>query len=58
MFKKLFGDPNTRKVKKFQPIVSDINAIEEDILGLSDDELRGKTFEFRSSSRRPAPTPR
>ena len=48
MFKKLFGDPNTRKVKKFQPIVSDINAIEEDILGLSDDELRGKTFEFRS----------
>ena len=48
MFNKLFGDPNARKVKRFQPIVSDINAIEEDILRLSDDELRGKTFEFRS----------
>jgi preprotein translocase subunit SecA len=48
MFKALFGDPNARKVKKFQPIVSDINAFEEDILKLSDDELRGKTFEFRS----------
>ena len=48
MFKALFGDPNARKIKKFQPIVSDINAFEEDILKLSDDELRGKTFEFRS----------
>ncbi len=47
MFKNLFGDPNARKVKKFQPIVSDINAFEEDILKLSDDELRGKTAEFR-----------
>jgi preprotein translocase subunit SecA len=48
MFKSLFGDPNARKIKKFQPIVSDINALEEDILKLSDDELRGKTFEFRA----------
>ncbi|WP_072622646.1 preprotein translocase subunit SecA [Spirulina major] len=47
MFKNLFGDPNTRKLKKFQPLVADVNAIEEDIQALSDDELRGKTFEFK-----------
>ena len=47
MLKKLFGDPNTRKIKKLQPLVAEINLIEEDIKGLSDDELRGKTAEFR-----------
>ncbi|MDB9495375.1 preprotein translocase subunit SecA [Spirulina major CS-329] len=47
MFKNLFGDPNTRKLKKFQPLVADVNAIEEDIQALSDDELRSKTFEFK-----------
>jgi len=48
MFKNLFGDPNTRKVKRYQPFVADINAIEEDIQVLSDDELRGKTLEFKA----------
>ncbi|NEO25395.1 MAG: preprotein translocase subunit SecA, partial [Kamptonema sp. SIO4C4] len=47
MFKKLFGDPNTRKLKQFQPIVAEVNALEEDIQPLSDDELRGKTKEFQ-----------
>ncbi|NJL02182.1 MAG: preprotein translocase subunit SecA [Spirulinaceae cyanobacterium SM2_1_0] len=47
MLKQLFGDPNTRKLKKFQPLVADVNAIEEDIAALSDDELRGKTAEFQ-----------
>jgi preprotein translocase subunit SecA len=48
MFKNLFGDPNARKLKKFQPLVADVNAIEEDIQALSDDELRGKTLEFKA----------
>jgi len=47
MLKLLLGDPNTRKLKRFQPIVSDINLLEEDIAPLSDDQLRGLTAEFR-----------
>lgn len=47
MFKKLLGDPNARKLKKFQPLVTEVNLLEEDIQKLSDDELRAKTTEFR-----------
>ena len=47
MFKKLFGDPNSRKLKKYQPDVKEINLLEEDVQGLSDEELSAKTDEFR-----------
>ena len=47
MLKRLLGDPNARKLKKFQPLVKEINLIEEDIKDLSDDELKAKTVEFR-----------
>ena len=47
MLKLLLGDPNTRKLKRYQPIVSDINLLEEEIAPLSDDELRALTGEFR-----------
>ncbi len=47
MLKKLLGDPNARKLKKFQPLVAEINLIEEDIKGLSDEDLKAKTVEFR-----------
>ena len=47
MFKKLLGDPNARKLKKFQPLVAEINLIEEDIKDLSDEDLKAKTVEFR-----------
>ena len=47
MLKRLLGDPNARKLKKFQPLVAEVNLLEEDIKKLSDDELRGKTAEFR-----------
>ena len=47
MLKRLLGDPNARKLKKFQPLVAEINLIEEDIKDLSDDELKAKTGEFR-----------
>ncbi|NEQ72071.1 MAG: preprotein translocase subunit SecA [Okeania sp. SIO2C9] len=49
MFKKLLGDPNARKLKKFQPWVTEINILEEDIQQLSDEELRAKTGEFRQA---------
>ncbi|EAQ75811.1 MULTISPECIES: preprotein translocase subunit SecA [unclassified Synechococcus] len=47
MLKLLLGDPNARKLKRYQPIVSDINLLEEEIAPLSDDELRSKTADFR-----------
>ncbi|MFM8260295.1 MAG: DEAD/DEAH box helicase, partial [Vulcanococcus sp.] len=47
MLKLLLGDPNARKLKRYQPIVSDINLLEEEVAPLSDDELRGLTTEFR-----------
>jgi preprotein translocase subunit SecA len=47
MFKSLLGDPNKRKVSKYKPIVTEINLLEEDIQGLSDEDLRSKTAEFR-----------
>ncbi len=47
MLKLLLGDPNARKLKRYQPLVSDINLLEEEIAPLSDDELRTLTGEFR-----------
>jgi preprotein translocase subunit SecA len=47
MLKFLLGDPNARKLKRYQPLVSDINLLEEEIAAFSDDQLRGKTTEFK-----------
>ncbi|MEB3358941.1 MAG: preprotein translocase subunit SecA [Synechococcales bacterium] len=47
MLKKLFGDPNARKLKRYQPDVAEINLLEEDISPLSDEALVGKTAEFK-----------
>ncbi|MBW3050278.1 preprotein translocase subunit SecA [Prochlorococcus marinus XMU1403] len=47
MLGQLLGDPNKRRLKTYYPIVSDINILEEDIVALSDEELRGRTFDFR-----------
>lgn len=44
---KIFGSANERRLKKMWPIVAQINQLEERIKQLSDDELRGKTAEFR-----------
>jgi preprotein translocase subunit SecA len=47
MLKALLGDPNARKLKKFQPLVTEVNLLEEEIKKLSDEELKVKTAEFR-----------
>jgi preprotein translocase subunit SecA len=47
MLKALFGDPNARKLKKYQPDIAEINLLEEEISALSDQELTAKTGEFR-----------
>ena len=48
MFKQLFGDPNARKLKQFQPLVAETKLLEEEIQPLTDDQLRGKTAEFKA----------
>lgn len=47
MLKTVLGDPNARKLKKYQPYVVDVNVLEEEIQALSDDQLKGKTAEFQ-----------
>src|ERR687884_714771 len=44
---KLFGDSNEKELRRLQPIVDEINALEPDFEALSDGELRDKTTEFR-----------
>jgi preprotein translocase subunit SecA len=44
---KLFGSAHDRDVKRMQPTVAAINEMEREVKLLSDDELRGKTAEFR-----------
>ncbi len=47
MLKTLLGDPNARKLKKYQPSVTDVNLLEDDIKQLSDEALTAKTAEFK-----------
>ena len=43
----LFGSRNKRLLKQYGKVVKKTNALEEQFKALSDDELRGKTAEFR-----------
>jgi preprotein translocase subunit SecA len=45
--KAIFGSANDRQVKKYQPRVDAINALEPEYAALSDDQLKAKTQEFR-----------
>jgi preprotein translocase subunit SecA len=44
---KLFGTKNEREMKRLWPTVEKINALEQDVLSLSDSQLRDKTPEFK-----------
>ncbi len=46
--KAIFGSANDRQVKKYQPKVDAINALEAQMAKLSDADLRAKTDEFRA----------
>src|SRR5690242_9104701 len=48
LIKQVTGDPNIRELKRLDPIVRQINALEPAVKGLSDEQLRGKTVEFRA----------
>jgi preprotein translocase subunit SecA len=47
MLKNLLGDPNARKLKKYQPYIAEISLLEEEIQALSDEALTAKTAEFK-----------
>ncbi|GAB6476510.1 hypothetical protein bcgnr5373_59070 [Bacillus cereus] len=42
--KKLLGDSQKRKLKKYEQLVQEINNLEEKLSDLSDEELRRRTF--------------
>lgn len=48
LVKKIFGDANEREVKRLMRTVEQINAMEPDFVKLSDEQLRGKTDEFKA----------
>jgi preprotein translocase subunit SecA len=45
--RKIFGSRNEREIKKLTPFVHQVNALEEKIQKLSDEQLAAKTVEFR-----------
>ncbi|WP_257296434.1 preprotein translocase subunit SecA [Endozoicomonas sp. YOMI1] len=47
LIKKVIGSRNDRQLKRMSKIVKSINALEESLAALSDDELKAKTGEFR-----------
>ncbi|MCW8154712.1 preprotein translocase subunit SecA [Stutzerimonas stutzeri] len=48
LLKKLFGSKNEREVKRMLKAVQSVNALEEQMLSLSDEQLRNKTEEFKA----------
>ena len=47
IFTKIFGDANEKTVKSLQPIIEKINSFEPSLQGLSDEDLKAKTKEFK-----------
>ncbi|MEE1921266.1 preprotein translocase subunit SecA [Pseudomonas sp. 148P] len=47
LLKKLFGSKNEREVKRMLKTVQIVNGFEEQMVALSDEQLRGKTAEFK-----------
>ncbi len=45
--RRLFGSSNDRYVKTLKPRIDQINSFEDELLKLSDDDIRAKTEEFR-----------
>lgn len=47
LLKKIFGTRNDREIKRIKKLVALINELEPKFEGFTDEELKGKTFEFR-----------
>lgn len=48
ILKKLFGTKNERDIKKIRPLVDQINKLEVEYQALSEEQLKGKSDEFRA----------
>ena len=48
LFTKIFGSNNDRILKKIQPLIDRINALETDMQALSDEDMPAKTEEFKT----------
>jgi len=44
---KFFGSSNDRRIKGYAPRVNAINALEQEVKKLTDEQLRARTGEFR-----------
>ncbi len=44
---KFFGSSNERQIKKYQPIINQINNLENELSHLSDEQLKSKTHNFK-----------
>jgi len=47
LFKSIFGTKNDRQLKRYARTVKQVNALEEQITALTDEQLSNKTLEFR-----------
>ncbi len=47
LFTKIFGSSNDRILKKIQPLIDQINALEPEMQALSDEQMPAKTQEFK-----------
>jgi preprotein translocase subunit SecA len=47
LLERIFGDLNVKEVKKVEKIVDKIEALDNKMQGLTDDELKAKTLEFK-----------
>lgn len=48
LFEKIFGDPSSKALKKIEPIVDQVMALESEYAALSDADLKKKTEEFKA----------
>jgi preprotein translocase subunit SecA len=48
---KVVGDPNEKELKRIQPLVAEINALEPEFRRMSDEELAAQTAQFRQRIR-------
>jgi preprotein translocase subunit SecA len=44
---KIFGDPNEKELRTLRPIIDQINALEDEVKALTDEELRERTTDFK-----------
>ena len=45
---KIFGSTNERKIKALEPIIDQINGLEDEISKLTDDQLKQKTQDLKN----------